>query len=88
MKLSVLLVIAFMVVLVTVDAHDDKRMLRTGQRSGNAPAKPDPALDDKKAQEQKRKRLLNPPVSGQQINTDPKASSRFEKDLRDPVEVM
>jgi hypothetical protein len=56
--------------------------------NGNAPAKPGPALDDKKAQEQTRKRPLNPPVSGQQINTDPKASSRFEKDLRDPVEVM
>jgi hypothetical protein len=75
-----------MVVVVTVDAHDNKRMLLTGRREGNAIARPAPALDDKKAEEEKkaREKRLGPQSHSAQANRDPFASSRFETSRPSP----
>jgi hypothetical protein len=56
MKLLVLLVIAFVVVVATVDAHDDSRMLQTGRREGNARARAASTLEDARAAAEKKAR--------------------------------
>jgi hypothetical protein len=85
MKLFALLLIAFVALLVTADAHDNKRVLQSGKPEGNAPARPATMPDDKKAQEEKKAREEMKAREEKKAREEMKA--REEKKARDEKEL-
>jgi hypothetical protein len=100
MKLFALMLIAFVAMFMTADAHDGKRMLRMLQggkpRGGNAPARPATIPDEKKVQDEKkaqaekmarekREQKLQQLYGGRLVgHSDPNARNRFVTERPSP----